>query len=103
MDAREDANELIELAGQAVAPIEEELRGRLTIAVAEKDALAIESALLKAFLNGVGTGSSEAAEMLIDQAGTLEGRRGSAFTAAAALDQPLPRIDPWAEKYAGDG
>ncbi len=101
MEARDDASGLIELASQAVGPIEEELRRRLTVDVGEKDALAIESALLKAFLGGVSTGSGEAGDLLIDEPGMLNNRARRAYAAAAQLDQPLPRIDPWAERYAG--
>ncbi len=103
MEAREDAGDLIELASQAVAPIEEELRRRLTVEVGEKDALAIESALLKAFLGGVGTGSAEAGDMPIDEPGMLSSAAHRAYAAAAHLDQPLPRIDPWADTYADNG
>jgi hypothetical protein len=98
MTERESSSGVVELATQAVAPIEEELRRRLTTDVGERDALAIETALLKAFMNGVSTGSTEAADLLIESAGAF-GTHGSEQLTAAQLDQPQPRIDPWAERY----
>jgi len=103
MDDSEDANGVLDLATAAVAPIEQELKHRLAVDVDERDALAIETALLKAFLNGLSTGSADAAEMLSERADTVSALRGAQLTPTAQFDQPLPRIDPWAERYAGNG
>ncbi|MGA2454749.1 MAG: hypothetical protein ABSG93_14625 [Solirubrobacteraceae bacterium] len=91
------------LAGEAVAPIQEELRQRLVVEVGDRDALAIETALLKAFINGMRAGGAEAAETMIEQtvARTALASAGQIPT-PAQLDQPLPSLDPWAAKYGGE-
>jgi hypothetical protein len=101
--ASEDANTVAELASEAVAPIEQELRHRLQAEVGEQDLLAIESALLKAFLNGMGTGAAEQAEAAIDQVVPREGFAGQGLAPAVPPDQAqLPQLDPWAERYGGE-
>ncbi len=68
----EDPSGITELASEEVAPIEQELRQRLVFEVGEQDALAIETALLKAFINGMRAAAAAAAasaEPLIEQAG----------------------------------
>jgi hypothetical protein len=99
MTSGDDVSDVIELATGAVAPIEHELRRRLTVAIDERDALAIESALLKAFVNGFSAGSTEATETQIEQTGAVTADWGE--QGAIPLQSPLdpPRIDPWAERY----
>jgi hypothetical protein len=101
-----DPSGVTELATEAVAPIEQELRQRLVFEVGEQDALAIETALLKAFINGMRAASAaaaETAEPLIEQARGLTGFGGSPMQSVQPLDSPLPWVDPWAARYGGAG
>jgi hypothetical protein len=102
MAQTEDPTGVIGLAGEAVAPLGEELRHRLTVEVGERDSLALETALLKAFINGMRTGSSQAAEVEMEQPGI--GAGGWRTQIGGVLQPPLelPQIDPWAEKYGGE-
>ena len=101
----EDPTGITELATEAVAPIEQELRQRLVFEVGEQDALAIETALLKAFFNGMRAAAAAAAENadpLIEQAGRRTGFGPGPFQGVQPLDSALPWVDPWAARY-GDG
>ncbi|HTU79873.1 MAG TPA: hypothetical protein VMF09_14055 [Solirubrobacteraceae bacterium] len=100
MAAGEQSEAIAELASETVAPIEEELRGRLTVALGERDLLALESALLKAFLSGMGAASAEV-ESMIDQLQNPRGVAGEMLASPGQVDQPLPRLDPWAARYGG--
>jgi hypothetical protein len=103
MAESEDPTGIAELATEAVAPIEEELRQRLVVAVDEQDQLAIETALLKAFINGMRAGAGEATERAMNQTGPPNSLGGRPPISAAQLDPPLPWMDPWAEKYGSSG
>jgi hypothetical protein len=98
----DESGGLTELAMETVAPIEQELRRRVTVELGERDIVAIESALLKAFLSGMQAGAAETADAAVEQDGMMQGRRGGAVLNLASLDLPLPRLDPWAARY-GDG
>jgi hypothetical protein len=98
----EDPSGITELATEAVAPIEQELRQRLVFEVGEQDALAIETALLKAFINGMRAAAAAAAEPLIEQPGGPAGFGAGPFQAVPPLESALPWVDPWAARY-GDG
>jgi hypothetical protein len=95
-----DANAVAGLASEAVAPIEEELRRRLLAEVGEQDALAIETALLKAFINGMRAGGAEVAEASVETSGMFAPDPGQ-LTGGTGLGEPLPWLDPWADRYAG--
>jgi hypothetical protein len=102
----EDPSGITELATEAVAPIEQELRQRLVFEVGEQDALAIETALLKAFINGMRAGAAaaaETAEPLLDPPGGLTGFGAGPAPPVQPLDPPLPWLDPWAARYGGAG
>jgi hypothetical protein len=102
---KEDPDGITDLAGEEVAPIEQELRRRLVFEVGEKDALAIETALLKAFINGMraaAAAAAETAEPLIEQGGGLTGFGGPRLRNMQPRDLQLPWVDPWAARY-GDG
>jgi len=99
----EDPNGVAELATEAVAPIEQELRQRLLVEVGEQDLLAIETALLKAFINGMRAGFAESAETVIERTTALTNLGGRQLPAAGELEPPLPRMDPWADRYGGGG
>jgi len=102
----EDPSGIAELATEAVAPIEQELRGRLAFEVGEQDALAIETALLKAFINGMRAGAAaaaETAEPLLERPGGLTGFGAGPAPLVQPLDPPLPWLDPWAARYGGAG
>lgn len=100
MTASEDTDPIAALAQETVAPIKEELFGRLTVRVGERDALALESALLKAFIGGMQAGEAEAAEsetaLELDQSPAHYSEQPFLPT---QLDLPLPQLDPWAERY----
>lgn len=100
MSASEDTNPIAALAEETVAPIKEELYGRLTVRVGERDALAVESALLKAFLVGMQAGEAETAgseaAFELDQS---TGHYGEQSVLPAQLDLPVPQLDPWAARY----
>ena len=101
----EDPSGITELATEAVAPIEQELRHRLVLEVGEQDALAIETALLKAFFNGMraaAAAAAETAEPLIEQAGGRTGFGAAPIHGVQPLESALPWVDPWAARY-GDG
>jgi hypothetical protein len=100
----EEIDEIEQLATEAVAPIDEELRQRLGSELTDKDSLALESALLKAFVNGMRAGAGEITERVIDNAAASTGFGAAGFgagprTTANELDRELPRLDPWAERY----
>jgi len=99
MTSSENSDSLAELASGAVAPIEQELRGRLDVEIGDRDLLAIESALLKAFVGGMRASLFEAAEAVVDRTGSRDSR-GEPYAAAVQLDRPLPWLDPWADRYA---
>jgi hypothetical protein len=102
----EDPDGITDLATEEVAPIEQELRQRLGFEVAERDALAIETALLKAFINGMraaAAAAAEASEPLIEEAGGLVGFGGTRVHGAQPRELRLPWVDPWAAKYGGGG
>jgi hypothetical protein len=102
----EDPSGITELASEEVAPIEQELRQRLVVEVGEQDALAIETALLKAFINGMRAAAAAAvasAEPLIEQAGGLTGFGVPPVQSATAFESTLPWVDPWAARYGGGG
>jgi hypothetical protein len=95
MTDSEDPTGIDELATASIAPIEEELRQRLLAELGDRDLLAVETALLKAFMNGMRVANSEATEATIDRAGLATG----APIAPAELDVPLPPADLWAARY----
>jgi hypothetical protein len=102
----EDPDGITNLASEEVAPIEQELRQRLVLEVGEQDALAIETALLKAFINGMraaAAAAAETAELQIEQAGGLTGFGGSRIQHVQPRELRLPWVDPWAAKYGGSG
>lgn len=98
MSEQPDPTGLIELASDSVAGVKQELRERLGVELDERDALAVESALLKAFLRGVAEGSAEAAERVLDQS-LLSGFGGPTLN-TSELAPPVPEIDPWAARYS---
>jgi hypothetical protein len=101
----EDSSGILELATEAVAPIEEELRRRLDVEVGERDSLAIETALLKAFFNGMRTAiadAAETAEPFIEEAAGL-GFGADPILLKPLPDRSLPWVDPWAARYGDDG
>jgi hypothetical protein len=89
-----DSERIVELASESVAPIEQELRQRLALALTDKESLAIETALLKAFINGMRTGSAETAERVVD--GVVQptglGGRHRAARSPAAMAGPVGRL-----------
>jgi hypothetical protein len=97
-----DSQRIVGLATESVAPIEDELRQRLAMELTDKDLLAIETALLKAFMNGMRTGSAETAERVRDAPAQPGGLSGSPPPIVEQLDPQLPWLDPWADAY-GDG
>jgi hypothetical protein len=102
MDRNDETDEIEELAAQSVGPIGDELRQRLAIELDDRAVLAIESALLKSFCNGMRAGAAETAERAIDQSGIPAGLGGGRALSLAQLDPELPWIDPFADRY-GDG
>ncbi|HTW43802.1 MAG TPA: hypothetical protein VMD79_15960 [Solirubrobacteraceae bacterium] len=98
MSASEDADAIAGLASDTVAPIDEELRGRLTVRLGERDRLAVESALLKAFLVGMQAGVAESAESesALEQAVSSHGEQ---VLLPAELSVALPQLDPWADRF----
>jgi len=110
MGDSEQTNDIAELATEAVAPIEQELRRRLVAELGEQDVLAVETALLKAFIGGMGAGLAEAAEPQIEQGPIVDGGpfvggfASRSVAANASFErQVLPDLDPWAERYREDG
>jgi len=99
----EDPSGIAELATEAVAPIEEELRQRLVAEVGDRDSLAIESALLKAFIDGMRARMAETAESVVERTSAFPTLGSGQLPAATELDPPLPRIDPWADRYGAGG
>lgn len=95
----EDSERVVELASESVAPIEQELRQRLALALTDKESLAIETALLKAFINGMRTGSAETAERVVDGVVPPTGLGGRQEPTIEQLDPQLPWLDPWADSY----
>jgi hypothetical protein len=101
----QDSDKIAELAAEAVAPIEQELRARLALELSDSGLLAIETALLKAFINGMRTAAGEATELAVDldQTGFSATFGGLRTRSAAQLDPELPWLDPWADKYGAHG
>jgi hypothetical protein len=99
MGANAESGAIFGLASETVAPIEGELRERLVANLGERDLVAVESALLKAFLGGMQAANAETAESLIDQQGGIPGMTGGLMSTLAELDLSLPRLDPWAERF----
>jgi hypothetical protein len=101
MSEQQDPTGLVELASDSVAPFKQELRERLGVELDERDALAVESALLKAFLRGLAEGGAETTERVLDQG--VEPRLLNAFGGPtlkpSELAPPVPDIDPWAARY----
>jgi hypothetical protein len=101
----EDPTGLVELASNSVAPFKQELLERVGVELDESDVLAIETALLKAFLRGLAEGGAEAAERVIDRGPQPSAGGGFGFGLAqpapntSELTPPVPDIDPWAERY----
>ena len=95
----EEMDEIEQLATEAVAPIDEELRRRLGGELTDKDSLALESALLKAFVNGMSAGAGEVAERAIDSASASSGFGAGPRPTPGELNIQLPSLDPWAERY----
>jgi hypothetical protein len=97
----QDPTGLVELASDSVAPFKQELRERLGVELDERDALAVESALLKVFLRGLAEGSAEASERVLDKG--VEPLLFSAFGGPSLnpseLTPPVPDVDPWAARY----
>ena len=91
-----EAERIVELAGESVAPIGQELRQRLAMELTDRESLAIDTALLKAFINGMRTGSAETAERIVDAPGAPIG-----FGGLEQLDPQLPWLDAWDDKYGG--
>jgi hypothetical protein len=102
MDESEQTNEIAEMAANTVAPIGQELRQRLAIELDDRAVLAIESALLKSFRNGMRAGAMETAERAMDQTSMNTGLGGRRDLSPVELDPELPWIDPFAERY-GEG
>ncbi len=94
----DDPTGLIALASSSVAPLQEELRARIAVELDDRDALAVESALLKAFLHGLREGDSETLERVVEQEAELSGY-GHRQMPTPQLEQPVPDVDPWAERY----
>jgi hypothetical protein len=94
-----DSQRIVGLASEAVAPIGEELRQRLAIELTDKQAVAIQTALLKAFINGMRTGSAETAQRIVDASGTPIGLSGRQLPTLEQLDPQMPWLDPWADSY----
>ncbi|HEV3048610.1 MAG TPA: hypothetical protein VGY13_14745 [Solirubrobacteraceae bacterium] len=99
MGAEAESGAIAGLATEAVAPIEGELRERLEAELGERDLVAVESALLKAFLGGMQAANAETAETVIDQQGAVLGMTGGLVNTPAGLDLALPHLDPWAERF----
>jgi hypothetical protein len=102
MDDNDQTNEIEELAAEAVAPIGQELRQRLAMELDDRAVLAIESALLKSFRNGMRAGATETAERAIDRTSMSTGLGAGQGLSSVELDPELPWIDPFAERY-GEG
>ncbi len=101
----EDPNGVAELATEAVAPIAQELRQRLVVEIDGQDTLALETALLKAFINGMRAASAdttETSEASSEQGVGLVGLGVPPIPISQSLDESLPWLDPWAARY-GDG
>lgn len=97
-----EAERIAELAGESVAPIEQELRQRLAMELTDRESLAIDTALLKAFINGMRTGSAETTERVLDAPGAPIGLSGGRqWPTVEQLDPQLPWLDPWADSYGG--
>jgi hypothetical protein len=102
----QDPTGMIELASNSIAPFKHELLGRLGVELDERDALAVETGLLKAFLRGLAEGSAETTERVIDQSvpPSVSGSGlglglGRPMLSASELSPPVPDVDPWAERY----
>ena len=70
--------------------------------LSERESLAIDTALVKAFINGMRTGSAEAAERVLDSPPAQSGLSGQHdWPTVAQLDPQLPWLDSWADRYGG--
>ncbi len=100
MSAPEEERDVAELARAAAAPFLDELYARLTVTLRDPDRMAIESALLKAFLGGMQAGSGETAEAVLEQRGQPRlGFYGAPMRPSTDEELPIPHLDPWAERY----
>jgi hypothetical protein len=103
----QDPTGMIELASNSIAPFKHELLERLSVELDERDALAVETGLLKTFLRGLAEGSAETTERVIDRGPQASAGGGFGFGLAQAmpntseLTPPVPDVDPWAERYGG--
>jgi len=104
MSTSEDADPIADLAGDSVAPIGEELRKRLTARLGERDTLAVESALLKAFLVGLQAGVAESAESesALERVDLSISRHGEQVVLPSEMNLEVPQLDPWADRYGGE-
>jgi hypothetical protein len=102
MTERDETDAIEELATQAVAPIEQELRKRLALELDDSAVLAIETALLKSFVNGMRSGAAETAELTLEHENASARFSNPAPLSPPSVDADLPWMDPWAERY-GDG
>jgi hypothetical protein len=99
-----DPEPVASFASASIAPIEQELHRRLLAELAEQDVVAIETALLKAFLNGTRAGAFEAVEPIIDRDA---GDNGGLFGLPSGMPRhpelapqpPAPDVDIWARRY----
>lgn len=99
--AGETSTAVAELATEAIGPLEEELRHRVSVEFGDRDRLAIESALLKAFISGMQAAMDERAEVAIDDLAAPAGRLGGELAKTTDNSSlPLPRMDPWAARYS---
>ncbi len=87
-----------QLAMGNVAPIEQELRHRLSAELDERDSLAVESALIKAFIAGMRMGNSLTSEQVVDET-AAPARFGVRQIEPSELEEHFPQLDPWAERY----
>jgi hypothetical protein len=102
MAASEDSEARADLASETVAPIKQELLSRLSGELGDRDVLAVESALLKAFLGGMQAGANETADAAAEQMPVNEVLRGEPPITPAQFDLPIPKMDPWAARYGND-
>jgi hypothetical protein len=93
-----DQTGIVELAMESVAPVGEELRQRLAIQLDDRDATAVDTALLKAFMMGMREGSYDAVEKVVERGASGTGYGGPTVP-PAELEEHLPEVDPWAERY----
>jgi len=97
----QDPTGMGQLATDSVAPIGEELRHRLLADLDERDSLAIETALLKAFIGGMRMGNLATVEQVVDESTgeTTMSRFGVRQAGPSELEEHFPDLDPWAARY----